>query len=52
MSADGCIGVEDYGTIGDNFYKVPWIDSTDVTYDPATQQVTYGSTVTAIHNIQ
>ena len=52
MSAEGCIGVADYGTIDDNFDSVAWIDSIDITYDPATQQVTYGSTVTAIHNIQ
>ena len=52
MSAEGCICVADYGTTDDNFDNVAWIDSIDVTYDPATQQVTYGSTVTAIHNIQ
>ena len=52
MSAEDCIGVEDYGTIDDTFDNVAWIDSTDVSYDPATQQVTFGSTVTAIHNIQ
>ena len=52
MSAEGCIGVADYGTIDDSFDNVAWIDSIDVTYDPATQQVTYGSMVTTIHNIQ
>ena len=52
MSADGCNGVADYGTIDDNFDNVAWIDSFDVTYDPVTQQVTYDSTVTAIHNLQ
>ena len=51
MSAEGCICVADYGTIDDNFDNVAWIDSIDVTYDPATQQVTYGSRVTAILNI-
>ena len=52
MSAEGCIGIADYGTIDDNFDSVAWIDSSDVTYDLATQQVTYGSTATVIHNIQ
>ena len=51
ISAEGCIGVVDYGTIDDNFDIVAWISSIGITYDPATQQVTYGSTVTAIHNI-
>ena len=52
MSAEGCIGVADYGTIDANFDNIAWIDSIDVRYVPATQQVTYGSTVIAIHNIQ
>ena len=52
MSAENCIDVTDYGTIDDNFDNVAWTDSTDITYDPATQQVTLGSTATAIHNIQ
>ena len=39
------------GRIDENFDNVVWIDSTDLTYDPATKQVTYGSTVTAIHHI-
>ena len=52
MSAEGCIGVADYGTVDDGFENVARIDSIDVTYDPQTQQVTYGSTVTTIHNIQ
>ena len=51
MSAEGCIGVADYGTIDDNFDNVAWIDSIDVTYDPATHQVTYRSTATGIHKI-
>ena len=52
MSTEGCIGVADYGTIEDTFDNVAWIDSIDVTYDPETQQVTYDSTVTAIHSRQ
>ena len=52
MSPEGCIGIADYCTIDDNFDNIAWIDSIDVTYDAATQQVTYGSTVAAIHNIQ
>ena len=52
MSAEGCIGVADYGTIDDKFDNVAWIYSIDVTYDLTTQQVAHGSTVTAIHNIQ
>ena len=44
MSTEGCVGVVDYDPIDDNFDNVAWIDSTDVTYDPATQQVIYGST--------
>ena len=52
MSAEGCIGVADYGTIDDSFDNIAWIDSIDVTYDPATQQVTFGTPMTAIHNIQ
>ena len=52
MSAEGCIGIADYGTIDDNFDNVAWIDSIDITYDPASQQVTYGPAATAIHNIQ
>ena len=51
MSAEDCIGVADYGTTDDNYDSVDWIDSIDVTYDPATQQVTYGSTATAVHNM-
>ena len=52
MSAEGFIGVADSGTTDANFHSVSWIDTIDVTYDPATQQVTCGSIVTAIHNIQ
>ena len=51
MSAEGCIGLADYGSIDDNSDNVSWIDSIDVTYDPATQQVTCGPRVTVIHNI-
>ena len=35
ISAEGCIGVADYGTINDNFDNVAWLDSINVTYDPA-----------------
>ena len=52
MSTEGCIDIADYGTIDDNFDNVAWIDITDVTDNPATQQVTYGFTVTVIHNTQ
>ena len=52
MSAEGCIGIVHYGTIDDNFDNVAWIDSIDVTYDPAVQQVTYDLKATAIHNVQ
>ena len=52
LSAEGCIGVADYVTIDDSYDNVAWRDSTDTTYDLATQQVTSGSTVTVFHNIQ
>ena len=52
MSAEGCICAADYGTIDDTFDDVSLIDSIDVTYDQATQQVTYGSTATVMHDIQ
>ena len=48
MSAEGYICVAHLA----QFDNVTWIDSIDVTYHPATQQVTYGSTLTLIHNIQ
>ena len=52
MSAEDCVGVAGYGTVDDDFDNVAWIDSIDVTYDTATQQVIYGYTVTVIDNIQ
>ena len=52
MSAEGCIVVANYGIIDVNLDNVAWTDSTDITYGPETQQVTYGSKVTAIHNLQ
>ena len=36
MSAEGYIGVAGYGRIDDKFDNLAWIDSIDVTYDPAT----------------
>ena len=52
ISTEGCISVANYGTVDDNFDNIAWIDSIDVTYNLATQQVTYGSVVRAIHSIQ
>ena len=54
MSAEGCIGVSDFGTIDDNLDNVQWMDSTEVSYNPTTNQSTYKarSHITAIHNIQ
>ena len=36
MMADGCIGVYDFGTFDDNFDNVQWMDSLEVSYNPAT----------------
>ena len=52
MSAKGCIGVADYGKIDDSFNNAAWTKPIAVIYNPASQQVTYGSTTTAIHTIQ
>ena len=54
MTADGCIGVSDFGTIDDNFSNVQWMDCIEVRYNPATNQSTYKaiSHTAAIHNIQ
>ena len=53
MTADGCIGISDFGTIDDNFDNVQWMDSIEVSYNPATNQSTYKarSHTAAIHNI-
>ena len=54
MTADGCIGLSDFGTIDDNFDNVQWMDSIEVSYNPATNQSTYKARphIAAIHNIQ
>ena len=54
MSAQGPIGVTDFGTIDDNFDNVQWIDSIEVSYNPPTHLASYGTkeTTAAIHNIQ
>ena len=54
MTDDGCIEVSDFGTIDDNFNNVQWMDSIEVSYNPATNQSTYKprSHTAAIHNIQ
>ena len=41
MSAKGCIGVSQFGTVSDNFYNVDWLASTDVSYNLATNHTTY-----------
>ena len=54
MTADGCIGVSDFGTIVDNSDNVQWMDCIEVSYNPATNQSTYKvrSHTAAIHNMQ
>ena len=52
MSAEGCVGVANYGTIDDNCDNIAWIETIDVTNGPATQQITYSSTAAAVHSIQ
>ena len=54
MTADSCIGVSHFGTIDDNFDNVQWMDSTEVIYNPATNQSTYKarSHTAVMHNIQ
>ena len=51
MTADGCGGVSDFGTIDDNFDNVQWMGSIEVSYIPATNQKTYEarSHTAAIH---
>ena len=53
ITADSCIGVSDFGT-NDNFDNVQWMDSIEVSYNPATNQSTYKarSHTAAIHTIQ
>ena len=53
MTADSCIGVSDFGTI-DDVNNVQWMDSIEVSYNPARNQSTYKarSHTAAIHNIQ
>ena len=53
MTADRCIGVSDFGTVDDNFDNVQWMDTIEVSYNPAKNQSTYKarSHTTAVHNI-
>ena len=54
MTADSCVGVSDFSTIDDNFDNVQWMDSIEVSYNPATNQKAYEARLctTEIHNIQ
>ena len=53
ISAEGCIGVADFGTVNDNFDNVQWCDCKDVNYNPTIQSTYEQIDHTAvIHNIQ
>ena len=54
MSANGCIGVAEFGTVGGNSDSVDWLACKDVSYNTTTNQTTYKArdTITVIHNIQ
>ena len=52
MRAKGCIGFSKFGTFNDNIDNVDWLASIDVSYNPVTNQSTYGTTVAAIYIIQ
>ena len=54
MMADGCVGVSEFCTIDDNLDNVQWMDSIEVSYNPATNQKTFGtrSHTIAMHKIQ
>ena len=40
-TADSCDGVSDFGTIYDNLDNIQWMDSMEVSYNPATYQKPY-----------